>query len=383
MGKISLKHVAYSFFLLCLSLIIALILGEVLLRIFWVKPIGVDLTDITTKDEILGYMFVPNSSTIITGLMNDYQTSVKINSYGFRGREHKIENKLNKRRIILIGDSVVFGLGTEEQDMLDVAMERLLNANSNVSYEVVNLGMPGIGTLAEEQILKLYGLKYKPDIVIFFVNTINDLSDNVSYYSARNIHYSSTTNNKNTFQLLNITESYLYNFGKWQFRPFLLKSHIFRKVILFFYKPSVDDLSSSVREWYTGEWATGISLMKDAFERISVLSKQHNFKMSIAVIPSRPQFDKSYEALLKAVMPLVVLEEYNKDPRKPQRIIREFCKDKSIHYIELLDDLVYIWNKDIPLTYPNDGHPNAQYNLEVAKIVVRELRKGGLLYNGS
>lgn len=389
MGKISLKHAVYSFFLFCLSLIIVLMLGEVLLRVFWVKPTSVSFEDITTKDEILGYRFIPNSSTIITGLMNDYQTSVKINSYGFRGREHNIENKSHKRRVILIGDSVVFGLGITEQDMLDVAMERLLNTDSRDVYEVINLGMPGIGTLAEEQILKLFGLKYKPDMVIFFVNAINDLSDNISYYNSHNIHFSSKTNvqissktnNQYTFHLLNISESYLYNFVKWQIRPFILKSQLFRKVVLFFYKPSVEDLPSSFREWYTEEgFAAGFSLMKAAFERIIVLSKQHNFKLYIAVIPSRPQFDKSYEYLSKAVLPSVISEEYNKDPQKPQRLIREFCKDKSIGYIELLDDLKSLQNKnrDIPLTYPNDGHPNAQYNMEVAKIIVRELRKSRL-----
>ncbi|RJO62167.1 SGNH/GDSL hydrolase family protein [candidate division WS5 bacterium] len=384
MIKISLKHVVYSFVMLCLSLIIVLMLGEVLLRFFWVKPTGVDLSGITVKDETLGYRFVPNSSAIITGLMNDYQTSVKINSYGFRGREHDIENKLKKKRIILIGDSVVFGLGTGEEDNIDTAMERLLNANNSNSYEVINLGMPGIGTLAEEQILIFHGLLYKPGIVIFFVNAINDLGDNVNYYNSHSIQVSSKTNNRissksndlNTFHLFKISESYLFNFIKWQMRPFILKSQILRKAILFFYKPSVEDLPS-FREWYTEEGLAGFSLMKAAFERISVLGNQHNFKINIAVIPSRPQFDKSYEYLSKAVLPPDILEEYNKDPQKPQRLIREFCKDKSIGYIELLDDLIYLQNKsrDIPLTHPNDGHPKAQYSKEVARIVVGELQK--------
>ena len=366
------KKIIFIFLFILLSLIIALISGEVLLRLAWSgKPRNVSYREITVKDKMVGYRFVPNSSKTVVGIMNNYKTIVKINSHGFRGRNYTYDKESNIKRILLFGDSETFGQGVDEQDMLNVVMEKQLNTGDYMTYEVINLSMPGTGTLAQEQIFIHDGLKYSPDIVIFFL-TSNDLIDNVNYVTTRKKQKAGPRRRSSY-----IKSTHLYAFVKWQLRPYFLRSPLLRKILLIFYNPSTtEDLPGIIEQWYTEKWINdGLPLMKDSFERINSLSKKNNIELIIAVTPNHPQFNKNYEELLKIIVSRSYADKFMEDPQKPQRIIKEFCKSRSIHYIELLDDFRNLsQNSDILLKHVHDGHLNKRGTLEIARILIRELR---------
>lgn len=88
-------------------------------------------------------------------------------------KEYPIPKPKNVTRIILLGDSFVFGLGVNDSDTLSSLLESLL---SNKSFEVINLGVGGYNPLLSVQRLERIGLKYEPDLVILgYVN--NDYED--------------------------------------------------------------------------------------------------------------------------------------------------------------------------------------------------------------
>lgn len=89
-------------------------------------------------------------------------TFIKINSYGFRDRNYKLEKREGIQRIIVLGDSVTFGTGMELDDIYTEKLEELFNRNS-MRVEVLNLSLPGYDTLAEVNMLEKIGILFKPD----------------------------------------------------------------------------------------------------------------------------------------------------------------------------------------------------------------------------
>lgn len=85
-----------------------------------------------------------------------YREDHHLNIYGFRGPDFKIDPPAGKRRVLVIGDSVVEGQGAPEDGTMPVVLERLLRESGEV-VEVLNLGvvaadLPRLMLLARESI---------------------------------------------------------------------------------------------------------------------------------------------------------------------------------------------------------------------------------------
>jgi lysophospholipase L1-like esterase len=98
---------------------------------------------------------------------------VTINKRGLRDKELPYENRENKYRIIVLGDSVSWGLGVNDGETFSDFMERGL-----IKTDVINMGVNGFSTGEELLLLKYEGLRYKPNIVILFFYIDNDVCDN-------------------------------------------------------------------------------------------------------------------------------------------------------------------------------------------------------------
>lgn len=108
------------------------------------------------------------------------------NSLGLRGPETSYKKPEGIRRILFVGDSYFWGYGVSDDEVLT----RVLQQHVPSSIEVLNGGTTGYGTDQELLWLKVEGLKYKPDIVIFSFSAANDLDEiatSVSYYSPKPI----------------------------------------------------------------------------------------------------------------------------------------------------------------------------------------------------
>jgi lysophospholipase L1-like esterase len=103
-----------------------------------------------------------------------------INRRGYRGREVALARTPDRRRVVMLGDSITFGYGVRDGETFSAVMETL-----DARLEVVNLGVQGYGT--DQELLKLEreGLAYAPDVVVLNVCLANDLLDNAA---ARSIY---------------------------------------------------------------------------------------------------------------------------------------------------------------------------------------------------
>lgn len=111
-----------------------------------------------------------------------------INSRGFRDKEYDIKKDRNVFRILCLGDSSTFGFNVRLEDTYHSLLEDRLNkqfSQSGIRYEVINAGVTGYSSYQGLYLYKLKGIRYAPDIVIFYLG-LNDHKSNF-YLSDRQI----------------------------------------------------------------------------------------------------------------------------------------------------------------------------------------------------
>jgi len=128
-----------------------------------------------SDNPVLGYVMKPGYRD------NDFpdlhRSFPYINSAGFRDIERRADAPAGTARLILLGDSVVAGVGIREiDDLMSRQLERQLAALTALPHEVLNMGVPGYCTFGEVELLETAGLRYHPDgVVLLFVE--NDYND--------------------------------------------------------------------------------------------------------------------------------------------------------------------------------------------------------------
>jgi hypothetical protein len=107
---------------------------------------------------------------------------VRINSLGLRGAEVARTKPPETVRVLVFGDSFVFGVGVSEEHLVTSRLERLLRtsaqAGSGRRYEVVNMGVSGFSTDQELLLFDDLGAALRPDLVVLFC-VDNDFEGNV------------------------------------------------------------------------------------------------------------------------------------------------------------------------------------------------------------
>lgn len=126
-------------------------------------------------DAACFWRMAPNQ---IMHFVDDYgkPSVIKINSYGMRGPELDIEKAPGEKRIICVGDSFTYGLGVSDGHSYPAYLQKLVD-NDFSNVKVINYGCNGHTILHEAELIKAYGLKFKPDYVIVGVTLHTDFSD--------------------------------------------------------------------------------------------------------------------------------------------------------------------------------------------------------------
>lgn len=182
------KRLAFKLFLSIAGLLVALILGEIVVRT--VKP------QVTAKSIVFAYdfhCFVPGTfyayalkpNTNCRLVSNDHAfppVTITTNSMGMRNPEVLMPKPPGTLRVLIIGDSYVTGWGVENKDAYPRVIEKLLQAkNPDTHIEVINAGLPGSGPNYYYFFMKNLAEKLQPDIVVVGFYMLNDITDNVYY----------------------------------------------------------------------------------------------------------------------------------------------------------------------------------------------------------
>ena len=159
--------------LVAVQLALVAILLELIGRLL--DPLGISYYPETARyldtlklEEPIGYRNRPGLSATFYGV------PVTINALGMREKELAAKAP-GEFRILVLGDSVTFGIGVRYEDALPQQLELVLNERRAARrYRFLNLGVPSYNT--EQQLIQLrtLGLELDPDAVIL-VFSPNDI----------------------------------------------------------------------------------------------------------------------------------------------------------------------------------------------------------------
>ncbi|OGG10800.1 hypothetical protein A3J20_02435 [Candidatus Gottesmanbacteria bacterium RIFCSPLOWO2_02_FULL_42_29] len=132
----------------------------------------------------------PNSTENITADWLGYEIEITMNNDGLNDRyDYELYKPLNTFRIVTLGDSHTYGVYLKTQDNWSEKLEDILNRQLNCpqykKFEVINLGVHGYDLMYSFERFKKRGLKYNPDLIIWFVNNWNFQNINEYYYPRR------------------------------------------------------------------------------------------------------------------------------------------------------------------------------------------------------
>lgn len=117
----------------------------------------------------LPYEHVPGAKGPLFG------ADVIINNYGLRGPEINDPKDPESVRVVVLGDSMVFGQGVGEKATLPFQLSEMLARNHpKIEWEVINAGVRGYDIEAYIVMLEKIVLPLDPDLLVLVITEIND-----------------------------------------------------------------------------------------------------------------------------------------------------------------------------------------------------------------
>jgi len=151
------------------------------------------------------YELWPGMDVFFDDSHSGQRTRVLTGRAGFHDRDYAADKRRGVRRIVGIGDSLMFGWGVEQgQDYLSQIEERLNAGGGAGAWEVINTAVPGYNTAMEVETLEAKGLAYRPDLVVLGF-CANDASLPNFILAQRDV--------------LSLRESFLVGFVRSRFEP--------------------------------------------------------------------------------------------------------------------------------------------------------------------
>jgi lysophospholipase L1-like esterase len=282
-----------------------------------------------------------------------YEKFVKLNSLGFRGPEVSLKDG-NEYRILVIGDSHVYGQGVADDELMTTVLEKkLAQSRASCSYTVINMGVRAYSTNNELALLKKTGLPLDPDhvIVFFFINDFDQVDIASRYNNFAGFDwYAFDFSDKPTdtiiqqWKLLQLARSsaalmWIYDI----YKGWTSKDNIINKIIL----GQIDDVLQ-------GEIETTIELL----EEFRSMSQLHGFRLTLAVIPVAAQINNEYQNQLY------------------QTTLKSYAEEAHLDYLDLLPAFrkYYEQYNHLPVI-AFDGHYDADGHTIMANSVIKHLNE--------
>ncbi len=112
-------------------------------------------------DRDLHWALLPNHTGRLGG------KRYKTNSHGLRDQEIPLDKPADTYRILVLGDSTVFGFGVRFRESFSELLEQRLNESlGKTHFDVINASVPGYSIFNVVAYLKRDGLRFEPDLIV-------------------------------------------------------------------------------------------------------------------------------------------------------------------------------------------------------------------------
>ena len=153
----------------------ALLLCEIIIRLTYG---GLVVTaSLVRRDPAIGTRLIAGARGRAT--CSSYRIAYAINKQGLRDEVYLEQKPEGTFRILVLGDSFVFGHGVEQDEVFTEVAEKELRAKG-LNVEIINAGVFNYGTDNELLWFKELRGKFRPDLVFLLVFP-NDCTDNLSH----------------------------------------------------------------------------------------------------------------------------------------------------------------------------------------------------------
>ncbi len=149
-----------------------------------ISPISGKNTVFMPQGSGLDYYYEPKADSKETVVHQKYyRATYTINTDSLNERfDYSPKKAKTTYRIVAIGDSFTFGLYVNTKDnwveQLEDLLNKLLNCPKIKNFEVINLGVYGYDINYTVARFEKRGLKYNPDLVVWFLKSDDFLQDN-------------------------------------------------------------------------------------------------------------------------------------------------------------------------------------------------------------
>ncbi len=381
------KRYVYNFLAIAFGIIVALIIGEITVRLIAPQRVYNRCTG-----EFEGFHEVELNQYYGRFLKKDYRQCT-IDPDNYRQVQYRTHNSLGaratyeisyekpagQRRIVLIGDSFIYGLNLDDSETIASQLKKLLPAD----WEVINLGVPGFGTDQSLLLLMQEVSEYNPDIVIYGLYQ-NDFSNNIALYQHETYKPMFQLNDKGELVLTNYPVT---RFEKKPWKPeytgfdkFMRKhSHLWTlyqekkgAIKALFSKPEKKDYFNSyfdsevysLEKNYRQNMQYAMILTLNLIKQMQIESTNRNVKFMLLNFPSRLQVNPADQKLLSEGYHNVDMDYFELD--KENTIMGQFAKKQNMTYIDFLPTAQQDWTK---LYFRNDGH----FSANGAKMIAEEI----------
>ncbi len=389
------KKYVYNIVALLFGILVALILGEIILRIFAPQRVYNNCTGIYADfhevelNPYYGRFLKKNYRQCTIDPDNyrhvQYRTH---NSLGARATyEIPYDKPAGQKRIVLVGDSFIYGLNLDDADTIAANLKKLLPAG----WEVINLGVPGFGT-DQSLLLEIQeASKYHPDVIVYGLYQ-NDFSNNIALYQHDTYKPMFQLSGNGSLSLTN------YPVSKLEEKPFKPEYTGFDKFMrqhshlwtlyqekwpavkaLFSSKEKKDYYTSyfdsevySIERDYRKEMQYAMVLTFNLVKQMEVQAQAMNASFMLLNFPSRLEVNPGDQAKLFD-------DYYNTNSGmfqfdKESLIMGQFAQQQNISYIDFYPIAKPDWSK---LYLRNDGHFSANGARVVAQEIYGKLRVEG------
>jgi len=314
----------------------------------------------------------------------DFKVTRKHNSHGFRSPEIPVEKPPDRTRVMIVGDSFVYGLGVENEEAFPQVLEQL-----EPSLQVINAGVPAYSG-AEElvQLREEIGI-WKPDIVIvaYFWNDLfgaypgrylkfevrdgelylNPPDPPTAHNPVFDTHWKKHEHRVARYGFI-ARNSYLYRLVSDRLKVF---SFVLQSWWTSLREPDHQegDAPASDRSEEEPAWKLSLALLRE----MGRVSRAHGARFMLLVIPDQAQIEPDVNV-------------YGLPPFLPdvQERVDGFAKREGIPVLDPLEDLREIRRSEGRAQYfPNDRHWNRVGHRHMAELLRDALRRQGWIDAGS
>lgn len=266
---------------------------------------------------------------------------LKINREGFRGPDFPVKKPTGKKRLLILGDSMVLGWGVPVDSIFPTLLQQKLNRVAP-EWEVIPAGVISWNTRTEYEFLKVRGIEYQPDAVLLVI-WANDAIP--KFYAKTDVP----------------KEELFPNIEQIKHPP------LWRRIVFGTARKIVYRSYALTTLMYLAVWKGQNDQLTEYFQEDSPAWRDASLAMN-----ELKAFCDSTHVELRAILGL-----YENDTTPTARVYREryagLLKEQNIPYREI----VFAYNNPMLRNSMTDGHPNARAHRLIARQIFEFIQNSG------